>query len=144
MFTNNPFAELSASIPPFAMQTYVVVMIILVAGGTVYDTLHKKSAQYFFKNWRNAKNMSVQQVSAGQMVSMAFQTLIVEGLMSGEFCNSRRRIAHLLTMYGFLAYVITTAIMVFWYPTPATPAPAIVPLLWYIGVLMVCLSLIHI
>ena len=130
MFTNNPFAELSASIPPYAMQTYVVVMIILVAGGTVYDTLHKKSAQYFFKNWRNAKNMSVQQVSAGQMVSMAFQTLIVEGLMSGEFCNSRRRIAHLLTMYGFLAYVITTAIMVFWYPTPATPTPAIQPLLW--------------
>ena len=140
MFTSNPFAELSASIPPFAMQTYVVVMIILVAGGTVYDTLHKKSAQYFFKNWRNAKNMSVQQVSAGQMVSMAIQTLIVEGLMSGEFCNARRRIAHLLTMYGFLAYVITTAIMVFWYPTPATPAPAILPLLWYIGALMVCIG----
>ena len=140
MFTSNPFAELSASIPPFAMQTYVVVMIILVAGGTVYDTLHKKSAQYFFKNWRNAKNMSVQQVSAGQMVSMAFQTLIVEGLMSGEFCNSRRRIAHLLTMYCFLAYVITTAIMVFWYPTPATPAPAILPLLWHIGALMVCIG----
>ena len=140
MFTNNPFAELSASIPPFAMQTYVVVMIILVAGGTVYDTLHKKSAQYFFRNWRNAKNMSVQQVSVGQMISMAIQTLIVEGLMSGEFCNARRRIAHLLTMYGFLAYVITTAIMVFWYPTPATPAPAILPLLWYVGALMVCIG----
>ena len=40
-------------------------------------------------------------------------------------------LAHLLTMYGFLAYVITAAIMVFFYPTPATPAPAILPLLWY-------------
>jgi hypothetical protein len=41
-------------------------------------------------------------------------------------------------MYGFLVYVITTAIMVFGYPTPATPAPAILPLLWYLGGLMVC------
>jgi hypothetical protein len=41
-------------------------------------------------------------------------------------------------MYGFLAYVITTAIMVFWYATPATPTPAILPILWTIGALMVC------
>jgi hypothetical protein len=43
-------------------------------------------------------------------------------------------------MYGFLAYVITTVIMVFWYPTPATRAPAILPQLWYVGNLMVCLG----
>ena len=140
MFTNNPFAEISASIPPLVMQTYVVVMIILVAGGTLYDTLHKKSAQYFFKHWRNSKTRGTQQVGAGEMVSMAIQTVVVEGLTSGEFCNVRRRMAHLLTMYGFLAYVITTAIMVFWYPTPATPTPAILPQLWYIGALMVCLG----
>ena len=43
-------------------------------------------------------------------------------------------------MYGFLLYVVTTAIMVFTYPTPATPTPAILPALWYIGALMVCLG----
>ena len=37
MFTSNPFAELSAFIPPIVMQTYVVVLILLVAGGTVID-----------------------------------------------------------------------------------------------------------
>ena len=60
--------------------------------------------------------------------------------MSGEFCNVRRRIAHLLTMYGFLAQVITTAILVFCYPTSVTPAPAIWPLIWYIGGLLVCVG----
>jgi hypothetical protein len=44
MFTNNPFAELSASISPSVQQTYIIVMVILVVVGTVYDTLHKKSA----------------------------------------------------------------------------------------------------
>jgi hypothetical protein len=43
-------------------------------------------------------------------------------------------------MYGFVLYVVTTVIMVFAYPTPATPTPAILPVLWYIGALMVCLG----
>ena len=138
MFTSNPFAELSASIPPILMQTYIVVMIILVGGGTLFDIVHKKSAEYFFNNWRNAKNKGTQEVSGVKMVSLAVQTAVVDGLTSGEFCNEHRRIAHLLTMYGFLAYVITTAIMVFGYPTPAIPTPAILTLLWYLGGLMVC------
>jgi hypothetical protein len=138
MFTSNPFAELSASIPPIVMQAYIVVMVVLVAGGTLFDVYHKKSAQYFFNNWRNAKNKGSRDVSGGEMVSLAVQTAVMEGMTSAEFCNPHRRIAHLLTMYGFLAYVITTAIMVFSYPTPATPTPVILPLLWYIGALMVC------
>ena len=140
MFTANPFAELSAFISPAVMQAYVVVMILLVVAGTIYDTLHKKSAQYFFRNWRDTGSKGSRQVGAGEMVSLAVRTVLVDGLMSGEFCNRRRRIAHLLTMYGFLAFVATTAIMVFRYPTPATPAPAILPQLWYLGALMVCVG----
>ena len=120
MFTSNPFAELSASVSPFVMQTYVVVMIILVAAGTVYDILHKKSARYFWNNWRDAKEKGMREVGAGEMASLAIRTAVVDVLGSGEFCNAQRRVAHLLTMYGFLAYAITTAVMVFWFPTPAT------------------------
>ena len=143
MFTINPFAELSMSIPPAFMQTYIVIMVLLVVGGTLFDTIHKKSAKYFFGNWDKARNKSTQQVSRGEIVSLVVQTAVVDGLMSGEFCNARRRIAHLLTMYGFLAYVISTVIMVFCYSTPTTPttpAPAIWPLLWYVGGLLVCVG----
>ena len=140
MFTSNPFAELSAFVPPAIMQTYVVVMILMVAGGTLFDIMHKKSARYFFDNWRNAKNKGTRQVGGGEMVSLAMQTAVVDVLTSGEFCRAQRRIAHLLTMYGFLIYVVTTVIMVFAYPTPATPTPAVLPALWYIGALMVCLG----
>ncbi len=139
MFTSNPFAELSASIPPGVMQTYVVIMILLVAGGTLYDIVHKKSAKYFFNNWRNANNKGTRQVGGGEMVSLAVQTAVVDVLTTAEL-DARRRIAHLLTMYGFLAYILTTVIMVFWYPTPNTPAPTILPQLWYLGALTVCLG----
>jgi hypothetical protein len=122
------------------MQTYVVVMMLLVAAGTLLDIMHKKSARYFFDHWRNAKNKGTRQVGGAEMVSLAMQTAVVEVLTSSEFCSTQRRIAHLLTMYGFLLHVVTTVIMVFAYPTPATPTPAILPALWYIGALMVCLG----
>ena len=140
MITINPFAELSASIPPAVMQTYVVLMIILVAAGTLFDVVHKSSARYFFENWRKSRSKGAKEVDGGEMVSIAVKTGLIDVLLSGEFCNARRRIAHLLTMYGFLIYLITTIIMIFGYPTTATVAPAILPQLWWIGGLMICVG----
>lgn len=140
MFTNNPFAELSASAPPSIMQAYVILMIFLVVGGTLLDVIHKKSARYFFDNWRKTQRKGRRQIGGGEMLSLAIKTAVVEGMTSGEFCNPMRRIAHLLTMYGFIAYAVTTVMLVFAYPTHETPAPAPVTALWYIGALMVCLG----
>lgn len=140
MFTSNPFAELSASISPAIMQTYVVVMALLVVGGTLFDIIHKRSARYFFDDWRASKNKAKKRVGGGKMISIAVQTAVVDVLASGEFCNARRRVAHLLGMYGFVIYAVTTAILVFYYSTPATPAPPILPTLWWIGALMVCVG----
>lgn len=140
MFTNNPFAEITSTVSPAFMQAYVLAMIVLVVAGTLFDILHKGSARYFFDNWRKSKGSTAKQISGGEMMSLVIRTALVDILASGEFCNARRRVAHLLTMYGFVIYVVTTAILVFGYPTPATPAPAILPLLWWIGGMMVCLG----
>jgi hypothetical protein len=140
MFISNPFAELSVFISPAFMQTYIVAMFALVVSGTLFDVIHKKSAKYFFNDWKKAKNNGVRRVGSGEIVSLVVRAAVVDGLMSGEFCNARRRIAHLLTMHGFLIYLIATVIMVFGYSTPATPTPAILPLLWYIGGLLVCVG----
>ena len=122
------------------MQTYVVVMALLVVAGTLLEMAHKKSATYFFENWRESKKKAKQPVGGGEMISIAVQTAVVDVMLSGEFCNMQRRIAHLLGMYGFVIFVVTTAIMVFAYPTPATHTPAALAALWYIGALMVCLG----
>ena len=140
MFASNPFAEISASIPPALMQGYVVLMIVLVAAGTLFDVVHKGSARYFFENWRRTKGRGAKPLSGGELVTIAVKTGVVDVLASGEFCNVRRRIAHLLGMYGFVIWVATTAILIFGYPTPATPAPAIVTALWWLGGLMVCVG----
>lgn len=140
MFTSNPFAELSAYVPSAVAQTFVVVMFILVAAGTIFDVIHKKSAKYFFEDWQKSKNKGTKQVGSGEIMSMAAQTLASEVLASSEFCSARRRIAHLLTMYGFVAYVVATAVMIFGYPTAAGSTPAVWPMVWHIGALMVCVG----
>ena len=140
MFTNNPFAEISASVPPALMQAYVVLMIVLVVAGTLFDVVHKGSARYFFANWRKSKSKGAKPLGSGELAMIAIKTGVVDVLASGEFCNPRRRLAHLLTMYGFVLHVAATIIMVFGYPTAATPTPAIVSALWWIGALMVCIG----
>jgi hypothetical protein len=139
MFNTNPFAELSAMIDPSIMQVYVIIMALLVAGGTLFDVVHKRSAKYFFNNWQKSKANAKRQVSGSEKASVAVKTAL-DGLTSAELgdCSTRRQLAHLLTMYGFIAYTATTAMMVFGYQASATPA--IVANLWYLGAFMVCLG----
>jgi hypothetical protein len=138
MFTINPFSQLSGLISPLAMQAYVILMVLLVAGGTVLDMLHKQSARYFFKNAEKARTRATRTVSGGEKVSIAIKTIAEDVLTSGEFCNQRRRVAHLLTMYGFILFAVTTAIMIFGYLDAVTPV--ILPLLWHFGALMLCVG----
>ncbi len=134
MFSSNPFAALSPSISPAVMQGFVVVMIVLVAVGTLFEVVHKGSARYFFANWRKSKSRAGSQpVGGGELVSIAVKTAVVDVLASGEFCNPRRRIAHLLGMYGFVLYVVATVVLVF-----RPSASAIWAQLWWLGGLMVC------
>ncbi|MEA1890132.1 MAG: adenylyl-sulfate reductase [Pseudomonadota bacterium] len=134
MFTSNPFADLSVNIPAYAMQVYIIVMVLFVIGGTILDMLHKKSAQYFFENAKKAEKSAKRTVSGGEKASMAIQTVTSEVLTSSEFANPKRRLSHLLTMYGFIIFAATTAIMIF------SGAAGTVALLWHIGALMLCVG----
>jgi hypothetical protein len=137
MFTSNPFAELSASIPTVYMQGYIVVMFLLVMGGTILDMLHKKSAQYFFENAKKAKKNAKQSVGGGEKVAIATSVLVKEVLTSGEFDNPRRRLSHLLTMWGTIIFIVTTAIMIF---SPEASTSTLLPQLWHIGALMLAVG----
>ena len=122
------------------MQIYVVAMFLAVIVGTVIDTVHKKSAQYFFENSQKAQKSAKRTVTGGEKVSLAISTVANEVLTSSEFANPKRRMSHLLTMYGFIIFVATTATMIFGYPTPAEAAPGILVFLWHLGALMVCVG----
>lgn len=138
MITDNPFSALSEIISPAIMQTYVVAMFILVVGGTILDTLHKKSAKYFFAKAEKAKANATKTLGGGEKISIAASTVAADILTSAEFCHTNRRLAHLLTMYGFVMFVATSAIMVFGYLGADVVTPTILPVLWHLGALMLC------
>jgi hypothetical protein len=140
MFADNPFAGIAASVPPAVMQGFVLVMAALVLFGTLFDMWHKGSARYFFENRRAAEKTRTRAISRVETLSIGIRSAIVDGLASGEFCGARRRLAHLVTMYGFLLYVATTVALVFIYSAPETQTPAIVAELWHVGALMVCVG----
>jgi hypothetical protein len=140
MFTTNPFAELSGSIPAVTIQIYVIVMAILVIGGTIIDTLHKKSAKYFFENSEKAKKAATRTVGGGEKVGLAIKTVTSEVMTSSEFSNPKRRVSHLLSMYGFIVFLVSTVIMVFGYLGADAQTPAIWPILWHLGALSLCIG----
>ena len=135
MLSNNPFAELSASIPYAVMQYFIILMVIFVVGGTIFDMIHKKSAKYFFAKAEAAKASRKREIDTGEKLGIAVQTAVVDVATSGEFCNPRRRLSHLFTMYGFILFVLTSVALVFVYSNG--DAPAMVSTLWHVGALMV-------
>ena len=136
MLSVNPFAVAGASLPAGFLQAFLVVMVVAVVAGTLFDVVHKGSARYFLANMRKSKAKG-REIGGGALASIAVHTAVIDVLASGEFCNQKRRVAHLLGMYGFVLYVVATAVMVFGYAGGAAPTPAIWPLLWWIGALMV-------
>jgi hypothetical protein len=125
----NPFTTLGFS--ETIMQSYVILMIVLVVAGTIIDMIHKKSAKYFFENSQKQEKAAKRTVSGGEKASAAVSVLLNEVLTSAEFANPQRRLSHLFTMYGFIIFVVSTAVLIFAYPTAADAG--IWGTLWHLG-----------
>jgi len=137
MFTSNPFSELTIFLPPHVMQVYIILMLLAVVIGTLFDILHKSSGVFFVRQWNKSKAAATRPLSRTDTLFIAAATMLKEVATSSEFCNSKRRISHLLMLYGFLLYLIATIVMVFSYSAHASITPLIWPILWNIGALMV-------
>jgi hypothetical protein len=135
MITTNPFAELSASISPDIMQLYVILMALAVVAGVIFDVVHKKSAAYFFENAKKAEKNARRTVSSGEKMSLAVSTVTNEVLTSSELSpNPARRLSHLMTMWGFIIFVIATVAMIF------GAEAGIWATLWHLGALSLAIG----
>jgi hypothetical protein len=136
MFSTNPFTELAAFIPAGIQQGYIIAMAALVFLGTVFDMIHKKNAKFFFEKAKQDKANAKRSVSTGEKAGYAIAVVANEVLTSGEFCSMKRRLSHILTMYGFILFVVTTALMIFGFGANG----GILANLWHIGAIMLCVG----
>lgn len=139
MLTDNPFTLVADFLSPLFMQVYIVLMVLAVAAGTLFDLYHKSSARFFLQQREQSRAAATRKLGGADMAAIATRTLAHDVATFGEFCNRNRRISHILMFYGFVLYLITTVVMVFVYPAePRTPV--VLPVLWNIGALMVLIG----
>ena len=140
MLTANPFAQISDLISPITMQFFVILIIILVILGTLFDIINKKNVKYFFQNAKKAKKQAKKNLSTNEKTLIITKTVASEILTTSELGKGKRRIAHLLGMYGTILFWITSVIMIFCYSLPSSQTPIMYPILWHTGALMTCLG----
>ena len=104
MLSNNPFSILSETISPFAMQSFVVVMVLLIAIGTIIQMIHHKNLTYFFNNAKKAKLSATKKLGVVEKVSVVAKTTVVDIGTTSELGFGKRRLAHVLGMYGTIYF----------------------------------------
>lgn len=136
--TQTPIAGLSATISYDTMQIFVMVMVALVIVMTIIDVVHKKSMKWFNDNAKQGKKNATKSLNAGNKIGIAVSTVVEDVVLSGEFCNFKRRLAHLLTMYGFILFNAMTAIIIF--GGEAQETNTLYAQLWHIGAIMLAVG----
>ena len=140
MITNNPFSTLAEIVPAIAMQGFVIAMAALTLIGVLVDIIHKKNVKYFFENAKKTKEYATKNLPAGKAAAIVAKTVASDVMTSSEFCGVKRRVAHLLGMYGSIFLWVTTFILIFSYSAIGSTAPALVTQLWHLGALMTCVG----
>ena len=140
MFNNNPFSNLAEIISPLAMQGFVIAMILLVVLGTLIDIIHKKNVKYFFDNAKKAKKNAQVELSTAKRTSVILKTVAHDIATTAELGAGKRRIAHVLGMWGTILFWIASVVMIFCYSSNSSTTPTIWPMMWHIGAIMTCIG----
>ena len=140
MFTINPFAVLSETIPSIFLQSFVIVMIGLIFVGTVMDIIHKKNVKYFFNNAKKAKKSATRELGTAERVSIIAKTVVYDIGTTSELGAGKRRVAHLLGMYGTVLFWVASVVMIFFYASTSSSTPSVWPILWHVGAIMTVLG----
>ena len=140
MFLTNPFALLAENISPIFMQSFVIIMGLLVIGGTLLDIIHKKNVKYFFENAKKAKKSAKKILTTSEKASVIIKTIASDIATTSELGAGKRRVAHLLGMYGTILFWIGSIVMIFCYASPTSNTPSAWPIIWHVGAIMTVLG----
>ena len=140
MIYNNPFSGLADLISPLAMQGFVFVMIGLVIFGTLIDIIHKKNVKYFFNNAKKAKKSATIKLSNVQRTSVILKTVAHDIATTAELGRGKRRVAHVLGMYGTIIFWVASVFLIFSFPTSGSETPSGLTIMWHVGAIMTCLG----
>ena len=140
MIATNPFSTLAETVPSIFLQGFVVLMISLVIIGTLIDIIHKKNVKYFFNNAKKAKLSATREIGTGERVAVIAKTVVHDIATTAELGAGKRRIAHVLGMWGTILFWVASVVMIFCYTSSNSETPTVWPYMWHIGAIMTCIG----
>ena len=140
MITNNPFSTLAEIVPSIVMQGFVLAMAVITLIGVLLDILHKKNVKYFFENAKKAKKNAQVELTTGKRTTVILKTIANDIATTSELGWGKRRLAHVLGMYGTIIFWICSAILIFSYSSVGIQTPSILTALWHTGAILTCLG----
>ena len=143
MLGTNPFSILAETGSPFAMQSFIIAMFLLIAFGTIIQMIHHKNLTYFLNNIKKAKLQATREIGTGERLSILAKTAVVDIGTTSELGLGKRRLSHVLGMYGTIIFWVSSAMLVFCFTGADKSSSTIWSMLWHVGAILT-LSLIHI
>ena len=140
MLQTNPFSILSETVAPIAMQGFIIAMVLLIAIGTVVQMIHHKNLKYFFDNAKKAKLSATKELGIGEKTRIITKTTVVDIGTTSELGFGKRRLAHVLGMYGTILFWISSAMLVFCYTGADKTNSETWSILWHTGAILTCIG----
>ena len=140
MLETNPFSLLSEVVPTVVMQGFIIAMVLLIAIGTIIQMIHHKNLTYFFNNAKKAKLQATREVGAAEKAKIIAKTTVYDIGTTSELGFGKRRLAHVLGMYGTIIFWIASAMLVFCYTGADKTSSTLWSMLWHVGAILTCVG----
>ena len=140
MLETNPFLILSEVVPTVVMQGFIIAMVLLIAFGTIIQMIHHKNLTYFFNNAKKAKLQATREGGAAEKAKIIAKTTVYDIGTTSELGFGKRRLAHVLGMYGTIIFWIASAMLVFCYTGADKTSSTLWSILWHVGAILTCVG----
>ena len=140
MFETNPFSLLSDVVPTLVMQGFIIAMIVLIILGTIIQMINHKNLTYFLNNAKKAKLSATKSLTTGERIAVISKTIASDIATTSELGAGKRRVAHVMGMYGTILFWVGSVVMIFFYTTPGSETPTMWPVIWHLGAALTVLG----
>ena len=140
MLQSNPFSILAELISPLAMQGFIIAMVVLIGLGTIIQMIQHKNLTYFLNNAKKAKQSATKELGLSEKTSIIAKTAVVDIGTTSELGFGKRRLAHVLGMYGTILFWVSSAVLVFCYTGVGKSNSEMWNTLWHAGAILTCLG----
>ena len=92
-------------------------------------SINTNTGKYFFNNDKKAKKSATRELGTSEIVSVIAKTVVYDIGTTSELGAGKRRVAHLLGMYGTVLFWLASVVMIFLYASTSSDTPSLWPIL---------------